>query len=55
MTDTAGRFELANVPTGDVEFVLVPQNAGAAKIPMKLSSTASTIELAPITMPGANR
>jgi protocatechuate 3,4-dioxygenase beta subunit len=57
VTDTAGTFELANVPTGEVEFVLIPQNAGAgsgAKIPMKLSSTASTIELAPITMPGTN-
>jgi len=57
VTDAAGRFELANVPTGDVEVVLVPRSAdgSVAKIAMKLSGTAPIIDLAPITLPGPSR
>lgn len=57
ITDTSGRFELKNVPTGDVAIIIISQNPGIngaaenTRIPMKISGAAQTIELPPITLP----
>ena len=57
VTDTLGRFELADVPTGDIEIVLVVQGAGGngadktTKVRMHLPSTNLQIELEPIRLP----
>lgn len=56
VTDSDGRFELANVPTGLVEVIVVAQNPkgdGAfesVKIPMEISASTTTIDLAPIKL-----
>ena len=54
VTDTSGRFELTNVPAGDVEVVISPQSPGSGestRMPLVISGTAPTLELPPIRLP----